>query len=106
MSRFGGDRAGARVLKRRVLPTRFLPVAGSLRAAKLGPFLTRVDPLADDLVQSLDGLAKPKQEERITQLFSPAPGAMEPAQRRLYDSLRAVPFWLEPERANLGSKAG
>ncbi len=83
-------------------PTRFLQVEASPRAARLAHFLGRVDPLADDFVAQLDGLSRPAQEHAIAALFAPSVAGLSAAATRLSESLREVPFWFEPERANRG----
>ncbi len=85
-----------------MFPRRFIGAATSPRLDKLGQALTRTDPLADELISSLDGLTKAEQEQAVRALFDKSTRSLGVAQRRLSESLREVPFWFEPERANGG----
>jgi ER-bound oxygenase mpaB/B'/Rubber oxygenase, catalytic domain len=84
-----------------VFPTRFLQVDESARVHRLGHFLGKVDPLADDVVAALEGRAKAEQEALIAQLVGDGQALPAPL-RRLHESIREVPFWYEPERASVG----
>ncbi len=84
-----------------VFPTRFLQVDQGPRVMRLGHFLGKGDPLADDAVGALEGRARVEQEALIGQLLGEGLG-LPPALERLRASIREVPFWFEPERASLG----
>lgn len=69
---------------------------------RLGHFLSKVDPLADEVIVELLGRPRAEQEALVASMLSQAPSGLPPAMRRLHDSLRAVPYWFDLERANHG----
>lgn len=93
------------------LPTRYTNLGEARRlhgekADRLGPFLLRGDPLADDAAEVLAGLSAEAREALLARLLRE--GAAVPdapaALRRLFGQLDHVPFWLDRQRADRGGE--
>lgn len=93
------------------LPTRYTHTAEARlrfgeKVDRLGPFLLRGDPLADDAADVLAGLPTPAREALLARLLREGARADAPeALRRLFAQLDHVPFWLDRERADRGGQA-
>jgi hypothetical protein len=86
-------------------PSRFLlPPGAAPSLARLGRFLEREDPLADDVIEELVPRPRGEQEQLIERLFAATPRELPTALRVLHESVREPPVWFDEARANAGGE--
>jgi len=95
------------------VPSRFLvtPEAGRRfgdRLDRLAPYLTRVDPLADAVVEAFAALPPGEGFRRLERALTDGIGAVDgapPALRALFERVDRIPFWVDWAAVERGGRA-
>jgi hypothetical protein len=87
-----------------MVPTRFIGSASDTRSARLARFLTRGDPMADAVIDSLSELPHREQEALIARMLGQTPGQLPHALGQLREWLHETPLWFDEERSNAGGR--
>ena len=86
-----------------MLPSRFLLSSPpGPRALRLGRFLERTDPLADDVIDALVARPQPEQHALVSRMLSPDAGVLPKPLASLHEWLREAPLWFDEERSSAG----